>query len=145
MSVDRDHSGSPQGSYFEFDSEHKILLARFVGQFTDETLTEFYEAIRKYATATDACAGIMDLSFASDLAASSETIRRLATREPAIPDATRRPRFIVAPSAHMFGLSRMFQLAGERTRPLLEVVRTIDEALAKLGVKSAKFERLDPL
>jgi hypothetical protein len=36
----------------------------------------------------------------------------------------------------------MFQLAGERTRPLLDVVRTLDEALALLGVESPQFEPL---
>ncbi len=56
-------------------------------------------------------------------------------------DATR-PRIIVAPGAVAFGLSRMFQMLGESTRPLLEVVRTMDEALTALGIQSAHFEPL---
>jgi hypothetical protein len=40
-------------------------------------------------------------------------------------------------------LSRMFQMLGESTRPLLEVVRTMDEALAALDIPSAHFEPLE--
>ena len=60
-----------------------------------------------------------------------------------MPNATRRPRIMVAPATVGFGLARMFQLMGERTRPLLKVVCTLDEALAALGVKSPRFERLE--
>jgi hypothetical protein len=37
----------------------------------------------------------------------------------------------------------MFQIMGEHSRPLLKVVRTMDEALAALGVKSLHFEPLE--
>jgi hypothetical protein len=39
---------------FEFDSVNKILLGRFEGKLTDESLAEFLRAIREYSTATDA-------------------------------------------------------------------------------------------
>jgi len=35
---------------------------------------------------------------------------------------------------------RMFQIAGESTRPLLHVVRTFDEALTTLGAQSPHFD-----
>ena len=54
-----------------------------------------------------------------------------------------RPRFIVASKALVFGLARMFQIMGEHSRPLLKVVRTMDEALAALGVQSLHFEPLE--
>ena len=37
----------------------------------------------------------------------------------------------------------MFQTLGESMRPLLEVVRTMDEALAALGIQAARFEPLE--
>jgi len=37
----------------------------------------------------------------------------------------------------------MFQTIGERTRPLLHVVRTIDEAFAILRVQSPRFDPLE--
>jgi hypothetical protein len=127
---------------FEFDTANKILLARFDGILTDELLAEFYKATRKYSTATDASAGVVDFSSVTEFAVSSELLRQLGRAEPAMPDATRRPRIIVAPQTHAYGLFRMFQLTGEDTRPLLTVVHTMDEAFAVLGVQSSHFEPL---
>jgi hypothetical protein len=128
---------------FELDPLHKILLFRFEGRLTDESLAECYRAIRKYSTATDAHMGIWDMSSVTEFAVSTEFVRQLAGQEPAMPDATRRPRIIVAPDTVGFGLSRMFQLVGEPTRPLLSVVHALDEALAELGVQSPHFESLE--
>ena len=60
-----------------------------------------------------------------------------------MPDVTRRPSFFVAPMTTGFGLSRMFQILGEPTRPLLKVVHSMDEALAELGVQYPHFEPLE--
>jgi hypothetical protein len=96
--------------------------------------------IRTNSIATDARAGIFDFSSVTEVALSTAYLQKLARDEPAMIDATRRPRIIVAPTALMFGLSRMFQMLGESTRPLLEVVRTLDAALAALGIQSPSFE-----
>jgi hypothetical protein len=128
---------------FEFDPANRILLGRFEGRLTDESLAEYYRAVRKYSTATDARASISEFSSASELALSSEFLHELANQEPAMPDGFMRPRFIVAPTAVGFGLARMFQIEGEHTRPLLEVVHTMDEALAALGIQSPHFEPLE--
>jgi hypothetical protein len=131
------------GCRFEFDPENKILLSRFEGPFTDESLAEVYREIRRYSTATDASIGILDLSSVTEFTASTEFVRNLASEEPAMADATRRPRIIVAPTAVGYGLSRMFQLVGERTRPLLNVVRSLDQAWAALGIQPPHFEPLE--
>jgi hypothetical protein len=131
------------GLRFEFDRGNKVLLVRAEGRLTEELMTEVQAAIRKYSIATDARAGIFDFSFVSEIALSSAFVRELAKQEPAMADAARRPRFIVAPAGVAFGLSRMFQMLGESTRPLLEVVHTMDEALAALGVESPQFEPLE--
>ena len=128
---------------FEFDPENRTLLARFEGRLTDEAGIEFYRAIRRYSVATDASAGIWDFSSVTEFAMSSAFIRQVAEQEPAMPNATVRPRIMVVPATVGFGLARMFQLMGERTRPLLKVVHTIDEALAALGAKSPHFEPLE--
>jgi len=115
---------------------------RFEGRLTDESAAEFYEAVRKYSTVTDARAGIVDFSSVTEFALSAEFIRQMAGREPAMPHATKRPRFIVVPDTLGFGLARMFEIIGEPTRPRLEVVHTLDEAFAALGVQSPHFEPL---
>jgi len=129
------------GYRFEFDSENKILLLSVEGRVTSELLAESYEGLRKYSTVTDARAGIVDFSSVTQSDASSALIRELAVRKPAM-DATC-PRFIVTGRTVGFVMARMFQIAGEDARPLLEVVHTLDEALAALGVQSPHFDPLE--
>jgi len=128
---------------FEFDPVNKILLMRVEGRLTDESLAELYRTAQKYWAATDASAAISDYSSVTEWAVSAELIRELANEEPAVTDPAKRPRIVIAPTAVGFGLSRMFQIVGESKRPLLEVVRTMDEALAALGIQSPHFEPLE--
>jgi hypothetical protein len=128
---------------FEFDSANRILLVRVEGRLTDELLAECYEAIRERSVATDAHMGIFDLSSVGQFEVSSEFVRQLAKREPAMGDAARRVRIIAVENTTGFGLARMFQIVGERVRPTLQVVRTIEDALAALGVESPHFEPLE--
>ena len=127
---------------FEFDPVNKILIGLLDGRLTDKSLAEAYETARKYAVATDASAGIWDMSSVTEFAISSEFLRALASREPIIADPER-PRLVVAPQTVGFGLFRMFQLTGDSTRPLLRVVRTLGEALTALGVQAPHFEPLE--
>ena len=129
--------------WFEFDPVNKILLARFEGQLTNESAAEYHEALGKNWRATNARAGIWDLSAVSDFAVASDFLRPLAERKPITPGLTDHPRFIVVPATAGYGLMRMFQIAGESVRPLLHVVRSVDEALSALGVPSAHFELLE--
>jgi hypothetical protein len=115
---------------------NEILLGRFEGKLTDESLAEFLRAIREYSTATDANADIGDYSSVAEFAVSAEFIRHLARQEPAMVDATRRPRIIIFSATAGFGIGRMFQILGQHKNPLLEVVHSMDEALAALGVQS---------
>jgi len=130
------------GYRFEFDPMNKILLLRFAGQLTDRVYTEAYDAAQRNWASTVAQMGILDFSPVTEVALSTEFLRQLADREP-IGDATKQPRAVVAPSDLQFGLARMFQITGERTRPLLHVVRTMNEAFAALGVQSPHFEPLE--
>lgn len=127
---------------FEFDPVNKILLGRFEGRVTDESLAEFYRTGTKHWAATDASAAITDYTLATDWAVSHEFIRALANEEPAVADPAKRPRMVIAPTAVGFGISRMFQIVGESKRPLFKVVRTMDEAFKELGVKSPHFQPL---
>ena len=130
------------GYAFEFNSVNKLLLLRFDGRLTDELYAEAYSAAQKHWAATDAKMGIVDFTPVTDFAASPQFLRQLVNREP-VGDAAKYPRVAVAPTTVQFGLARMFQTIGERTRPLLHVVRTIDEAFAILRVQSPRFDPLE--
>lgn len=126
---------------FEYDSANKILLIRVEGRVTDELLARSYREAQEYATETDASVSIMDCSSVTEFDVSTDLIRQLADQKPVLAD-TQRPRFIIAPKTSVYGLARMFQIMGEHKRPLLSVVRTLDEALAALGLQSPHFEPL---
>lgn len=131
------------GFRFEFDHANRILLVRVEGQLSDEILAECYDEIRKRAVATDARMGIFDLSAVSKFPVSTDLIRRLARREPAMPDAANRMRIIAVENTTGFGLARMFQLVGEKSRPKLQVVRSLEAALTALDVPSPHFEPME--
>jgi hypothetical protein len=122
----------------EFDQETKILLMRVAGRLTDESLADLYEASREFSATTNARVGIVDLSLVTEFAVSAEFIRHRARQEPATDD----PRIIVVPQAYAFGLFRMLQLRGEPTHPLLQIVHTLEEVFAALGIPSPHFKPL---
>jgi hypothetical protein len=127
---------------FEFDAASKVLLGRLDGILTDDSLREAYETAAKYAVATDAQTGIWDTTSVTEFALSSEFMRSLASQVPIIADP-KRARIIVASKPAAFGLFRMFQITGERSRPKLTIVHTLDEAFAVLGIQSPHFEPLE--
>jgi hypothetical protein len=122
----------------EFDLETKILLIRVAGRLTDESLTKLDEASRKYSTTTRAKVGIVDLSSVTEFALSPEFIRQRARQKPTITDF----RIVVAPQTYAFGLFRMLQLLGEPTCAPLQIVHTLDEVFAALGIPSPHFQPL---
>ena len=124
--------------HFEFDPSHGILRCRLEGDVTDESLKECYEIACKYAARTNPGVGIMDFSNVASFNVSSQTVRDLAYRAPRMPGS--RPRFLVAPSTHVYGLARMFQQYGSEARPELQVVRSVDEVYTFLGVREPQFE-----
>ena len=128
---------------FEFDPENRILLMRFEDKrLTDESLAEVYAALREYAIATNPNAVIGDFSAATQVELSPAFIQQLAVEEPAVPQASERGRIVVFADDAGFNIARMFQRLAESTRPLLHVVRTLDEALEAFGVESPRFEVL---
>jgi len=130
--------------HFEFDRENKLLRVRMEGRITTETVREHYQAAGRYVLQTRPRASIWDLSGVTSLEVSTDAVAKLARSVPALPEPNR-PRIIVAASAHVFGLARMFQALGEGARPRLKVVRTLEEACAALGVSQPRFEPLAPL
>ena len=72
----------------------------------------------------------------TDFEVSSEAIRRVAASPAAFPPGYMR---LVIPQIFIYGLARMFQILGEKTRPELQVVRSLEEAFRLLGVENPEF------
>lgn len=123
---------------FDFDPTNQIARVRFEGHVTDDDFRNFYSDAAKYAALTKPRAGLVDFSGASSFDVKPATIQHLAASTPVItnPDL---PRVIVAPSAITFGMMRMFEMLGDRTRPSFHVVSTEQEAWAVLGVREPRF------
>ena len=125
---------------FEFDAVNRILLARIDGRLTEEGLADLCRAIRRYSVVTHARSAIFDFTSVIKFDISSEFIRQLSRREPAMLSVQEKPSVVIAPQTHAFGLARMFQILSEQTRPLFNVVRRMDEALGVLRAEAPEFK-----
>ena len=128
------------GCSFEFDPVSNILRYCWDGNLTDESLLRGDAEGRRLLAARPPCRGIQDLSKVTKVDASSGTIQRIASQPPAYgPGQT---VVFVAPKDVVFGLSRMFVIVGEPSRPSAYVVRTLEEAYHLLEVDSPHFSPL---
>src|SRR5260370_7528199 len=130
------------GSRYEFDKDHQILLVHLDGRLSEESLGPLNRAGEKYWAATKPRAEIIDCSGVTEFAISSERIRKLPRQQLTQDVADRKP-VIIVPTVHSFGLARMYQITSERNRPLINVLRTMNEALKALNITSPHFEPLD--
>jgi hypothetical protein len=124
---------------FDFDPTHQILRSTFSGKVDDEELLNHQRLGLLLVTSLDPRFAIMDLSAADPFEATAHGMRALARLPPAMPKMDR-PRVIIAPSDHTFGMARVFEVEGEATRPSLHVVRSMKEAWAILGVEMEEAE-----
>lgn len=127
--------------HFEFDSEHKILRMVLEGDMEAEEFLGLHSEIRAQVGRLHPLAGIADCASIENFNVTSQTLRTAALQ--GSPYSPTTPRYIVAPSDHLFGLARMYELVGDAGKGKLEVVRTLEQALADLGVVDARFERLN--
>ena len=126
----------------DFDPANRILRCRFEGRVTDDEFTDFSVSVARYVAQTNPRGGISDLSAVTSWEVTGRTIRMLASRPPGVPPITRH-RVFIAPSDQIFEMMRTFQHEAEVTRPNMHVVRTINEALAILGVSEFNFEPIE--
>ena len=133
--------GEPLPHHFEFDFRQRILLVVLEGEVRGEEFTSINDDIRKHVESFQPVGGISDFSAVKNLDVSSHSLRTAAFEPSPYPEET--PRFIVAPTDYLFGMARMYEMIADRPMGKLRVVRSREEALALLGVKDLKFERID--
>ena len=120
-----------------FDAKNNVLRCTLEGRMTGVILLDLYARAVKYMESHPPWRGILDFSGVTDFEVSSDAIRRLAATPPALPAGYM--RVLVIPQIFIYGLARMFQILGEKNRPELQVVRTLDEAYTMLGVEFPDF------
>jgi hypothetical protein len=125
------------GFVLEFDARNNVLRVRFEGRLTDAILLDAYATVARYAASRAPCRGIVDVTEVTKFEVSSSAIRQMAGSPPAIP--TENVRVFVASTNFIYGMARMFQMLGEKTRPNLHIVRTLNEAYLLLQLESPEF------
>jgi hypothetical protein len=125
----------------DFDAKNNILRATLSGRMTGARLLEFYAAVAKFMSTHPPCRGILDFSAVTGFEVNSNAIRQVAEAPPVFPKGYM--RVLVVPKDFIYGMARMFQIITERTRPELQVVRTLDDAYLLLKVESPEFSPVD--
>lgn len=127
--------------HFEFDDEHKLLLVVMKGDVDGAEIVAIDQEMRARIIRLQPAAGISDLSLVQNFNVPAQVMRSAALQAAPYPPET--PRFIVAPSDLMYGMSRMYELVANRPAGKLEVVRSREEALARLRISNPNFEVLE--
>lgn len=128
------------GYLFEFDAKKKVLRSTFEGQITGDVLFEFYSTARKLFESLPPFSAIVDFSGVTRFDVSSNIIEKLAKMPPFF--GVDSILAIVAPNDLIYGLTRMYSILSEQSRPNAHVVRTMREAYALLRVVTPRFERI---
>lgn len=117
------------------DATQKIVLVRFTGEVKDADLSGIPIATKADPLFDPSFWEIVDFSAATGGSVSTFAVHTLAQRTSIYNRDSK--HVVVAPQAHVFGLTRMYQAYARETRPNLEVVRTLDEAYASLGLSNS--------
>jgi hypothetical protein len=128
------------GAYLSVDEARQVLYARFEGVLNDEVLLSRYRQALEWNDAHRYLLAIADFSGIASLSVTSRGIKQIAALDPVIPKDDLRVAIIVAPQDFIFGLARMFEMLGSKTREKVHVVRSIAEAYKLLGVESLDLQ-----
>jgi len=124
------------GAFLSVDEARRVLYARFEGVVTDEVLVSRYRQSREWNAVHRYLKGITDFSGVTQMNVTARAVAQVAALDPIIPNDLLRIAIIVAPQDFAFGLSRMFEMLGSKTREEVHVVRSLAEAYQLLGVES---------
>jgi hypothetical protein len=126
------------GVFLSVDESHQILCIRFEGVVTDEVFLSRYEQVREWHAVHGHYSHISDFSEVVSYRVTPQGIRQLAIRPPLVPND--RLRIVVAPQDLAFGMARMFEIVGGKTRNTVHVVRSMQDAYQLLGVESLELK-----
>lgn len=122
-----------------FEAKHKVMLAEFSGTLTLADLARGDSLAAGFmARRGEVMPGIIDFSRVDKIDISSEQVSGRGHQRQM---KRGQRRILVAPSSEAYGLSRMFasfQAAHGNAEP--EIVRSLPEALSRLGLEDPHFE-----
>ena len=118
---------------FTVDPEQRVVLVTFAGEISDADLMEIASGTKSHPRFDPSFSEIVDFSAVTGGNVSTFALQTLARRTSIYERASK--HIVIAPQPHVFGLSRMFQVFAEGTRPNMIVVHTLDEARQRLALE----------
>lgn len=117
-------SGSMPKS-FTVDIPNRLVISTYAGRLTFQDVIDQWNAIRAHPDFDPSFSYLTDLSELTEYLISTPEVRELARITD--PFSPRSKRVVVAPSDHIFGVVRMYEMSSE-SHPNLVVFRTMNEA-----------------
>jgi hypothetical protein len=114
------------------DTREKVVLVTISGEIKDADLIEIPAVTKAQPGFDPSFSEIVDFSAVTGGKVSTFAVHTLAQRA-SIYNVTSK-HVVIAPQAHGFGLTRMYQAYAQETRPNMEVVHTLEEARKCLGL-----------
>ncbi|HWH59403.1 MAG TPA: hypothetical protein VN682_17375 [Terriglobales bacterium] len=115
------------------DANQQVVLVALAGEIKDADLIEIAAVTKAHPLFEPSFSEIVDFSAVTGGKVSTFAVQTLAQRA-SIYNRTSK-HVVIAPQAHGFGLTRMYQAYAHETRPNMEVVHTMEEAYKSLGLE----------
>jgi hypothetical protein len=119
----------------EIDAAKKTILTTFTGEIGDEDISFARKELGSRPNFDPTFSHIIDFQTVTAANISTQFLRNFANEESVFRRQAR--QIVVAPQPHIFALARMTQILMEAHRPNIQVLRSLDEAYATLGIKRA--------
>ena len=117
---------------YKIDPNQKVVVVTFAGEIGDADLMSIGRTTKSHPLFDPTFSEIVDFSAVTGGNVSTGALQALARHESIYDRASK--HVVIAPQPHVFGLSRMFQVYAEATRPNTMVVHSLDEARKRLGL-----------
>ena len=127
------------GVRLTIDVEQRLVVSTFFGEIGDAEILDHSSSIRSHPDFDPSFSELLDFSgITGGSPIATSTIQELAQRESIFNPASL--HVIVAPQDFIFGLARMAEVFGQKTKPNLVVVRTVEEARKILRPEKAALD-----
>ncbi len=111
----------------------RTVHSRFTGAINESEVLSLVPLLAQRPDFDPAFTHIIDFSGVTSADVSTSSIKVLAHEKPLFDRDAK--QVVVAPQSHIFALARMAQILRERQLPNIQVVRSLHEACAILGIE----------
>ena len=118
---------------YTIDPSQRVVIVTFAGEVNDADLSKIGADTKSHPLFDPGFSQIVDFSKVTSFNVSTFAVEALARRESIYSSSAK--HVVIAPQPYIFGLTRMFQVYAEETRPQMLVVQTLDEAREYLGLQ----------